>query len=84
MTLAPTSATEQFSMASANTIRSQEQNALCTGTVTEAVNSGFQPYKAPSLNDASKIIPPSAPSPFPSPYGYPPSLFGGHQMHSYR
>ena len=75
-------------MTSVSTSLAEQQSPLymnsSKSTATEVAHSGFQPYKSPSLNDVSKHTPHLNPSPFPSPYGYPPALFAGHQIHSYR
>ena len=54
-------------------------------STNEVVGSGFQPYKASSLSEASKLMPPPPPSPYAPPaYGYPSTLFSGSPLHAYR
>ena len=65
--------------------KSGEQIRTSSMTTNEVVGSGFQPYKASSLSEASKLMPPPPPSPYPPPaYGYPSTIFSGSPLHAYR
>ena len=62
-----------------------EHVGIDTVSANESIGSGFQPYKASNLSDATKLMPPPPHTPYPpSAYNYPSTLYGGPSIHSYR